>query len=139
MKKRSPVTGAADPKFHGWDAPTSGMTSTTRLFPSEERMPELQYIVTRKEETHEPHTTRIHEHCDRRTGRGGRYAPSLRPMAAERTLSRPRRRSSRSKLCKISARSGRCRAARHGDAVVRGARLVRRRSLPAMERHSQQP
>src|SRR6476659_9632904 len=34
MKKRSPVTGAGSPGFPGWDAPTSGMTATTRLFPS---------------------------------------------------------------------------------------------------------
>jgi hypothetical protein len=38
--------------------------------------------TSRKEETHKAHPTRIHDHCDRHTGRGGRYAPSLRPMAA---------------------------------------------------------
>ena len=46
-KKRSPVTGARGPAFHGWDAPTLGMTSTTRLFPFRgRRMPRPRQEVT---------------------------------------------------------------------------------------------
>ena len=42
-------------------------------------------------------------------------------------------------LREISHRAGQRRAARHRHALVRGAGLFRRRALPALERHPQQP
>ena len=68
-----------------------------------------------------------------------RLPPRLRAVAHERSLSRSRRRASRSELRQVSPRACQRRADRHGHALERGAGVVRRRPLPAVERHPQQP
>ena len=57
----------------------------------------------------------------------------------KRALSGSRGQDFRSKFWQIPAWAGERRAHRHRHALVRGAGLVRRRPLPGVERHSQQP
>ena len=60
-------------------------------------------------------------------------------MAAERTLSRPRRARARPGIRQVPGDAGLGRAALHGLPLVGGTGVVRRRPLPPVERHPQQP
>ena len=60
-------------------------------------------------------------------------------MATERALSRPGRARARSGVRQVPAGAGLRRAAVHGLPVVGGAGVVRRRALPPVERHPEQP
>ncbi len=71
-------------------------------------------------------------------GRSGRGAARLRPVAAEPALSGSRRPGRRPELRPLSAEPGQGRAARDGVSMVRRAGVVRRRTIPALERHSEQ-
>src|SRR5216684_3394598 len=88
------------------------------------------------------HGLQATHHFDRRRRRsrdGRNVTPIVCRVGAERALSGSGRAGSRSELRQVPPPAGGRRTARGRHALVRGAGVVRRRPLPAVERHPQQP